>query len=31
MYKKSMEKILINKKYTVNTWFHEGQADVMLN
>ena len=31
MYKKSMEKTLINKKYTEHTWFREGQADVMLN
>ena len=25
------KKTLINKKYTKNTWFREGQADVMLN
>ena len=31
MYKKSMGKDAHKQKYTEHTWFHEGQADVMLN
>ena len=31
MYKKSMGKDTHKQKYTENTWFHEEQADIMLN